>query len=223
MSGQPSAQIDSSSKIYSRFSRNFRPRDLISLPLQTVVARGATATMAGRRPALGRISSEGGRMSSASSKPLPAILNRKRKNDQEDPSQPVRNSFESDCDKFQFQIIHFFLSVQSIWILISPDFFSGLAQLLLNEQQGRDGREHAGRLIFKHFQAPTHLQVKSRPIDIDFNLNEVFIYFVPQSSSTVNPVDKLRQCSSGDVHGVHHQLLQQRWCLCLEAAWFEQQ
>lgn len=45
--------------------------------------------MSGRRPALGRLA-DGGR---ASSKPLPAILNRKRKNDQEDPSQPDIHSF----------------------------------------------------------------------------------------------------------------------------------
>ena len=85
-------------------------------------------------------------MSSASSKPLPAILNRKRKNDQEDPTQPVRN-----CDKFQFQIIHLFLLAQSILNPILTGFFSGLAQLLLDKQQGRDGGEHARRLIFKYF------------------------------------------------------------------------
>ena len=160
-------------------------------------------------------------MSSASSKPLPAILNRKRKNDQEDPTQPVRNSFESCCDKFQFQIIHFFLSGQSIWIQL--EFFSGLAQLLLDKQQGRDGGKHAGRFLFKHFKASTHLQVKN-DLSFDklasiFHQSEVFISAVPQPCSTVNPVDKLRQCGSGDVHGVDQHHLEQRWCLCLEVAW----
>jgi len=50
--------------------------------------------MATRRPALGRL--EGGRVG----KPLPAILNRKRKNDQEDPSQPdLYNFFNSSKDE----------------------------------------------------------------------------------------------------------------------------
>ena len=169
--------------------------------------------MAGRRPALGRISSEnGGRMSSASSKPLPAILNRKRKNDQEDPTQPVRN-----CDKSQFQIIHLFLLAQSIWIQILSGVF--LRTCTTTSRQ-------AARTRWWRTCKASHSQVflggHSTPGEISSSIltkSQVFIYFSPQSCSTFDPVDKLRQRGGGYVHGVVQHHVEQRGRLCLEVAW----